>query len=381
MKKLIVVVILIGLVAGGMLVGARWLRATLTQQLRTGLRSPVTLGTVVWVPPLGVQVRDLAAQSPPGWTQRPWLRLAMADVRIAPWALLWRRTLVVDAALRRPELFIEQLADGRFNLPAVTTSSTGSKPPAVLPRALRVVDGTVTYLDRHTGSQGVEIRVDQIQIHLRQVLPSLALRYQGSGIIRAPEAEAVGEVQLEGETAWDRTTTATATITHRALPLFNPYLRTMIGTDVTAGEGTVRARIQSRGEQVSVPVHVEVHGLAFPPGAMTAIGVPAQQLVQLLQDEQGRLQLDFEVTGRWDQLRVQWDQLIASALQQALRSAMARNVQQVITQGLSTLGQPASEGGEPLSLEDQLRALGKQLEHKFKEQLEDESSSQTPPAE
>ncbi len=397
MKKwLVIAVVLAVLVASGLFVGLQQLRPMLGRELSTALQSPVTVGAVTWAPPVGLRVQALTAQNPPGFPPRAWLRVSSATVHMAPWAWVWRRTLLVDATLIRPEVVIEQLADGRLNLPAPPTAPAPAAaghgpapPPATGPSALQIRDGAISYVDHRTMPTETAIRLDEVRLDVHPTWPSLAVAYQGSGTIRAPTpgaelsagtalgpaGEAVGDVRLEGQTTADGVTTATISLTHRALAQLSPYLRQLLGTDVTAGAAAVQVRLQGHREQVSAQVHLELEHLAFPPEAMTSLGISAQQLVALLSDEHGRLQLDVAVTGRWDQLQVSWDQLISSALQQALRSMLARRAQQAIVEGVTK----ALQDGKPEAIGDQLKALGKEFKRAWKKSVESGEPAQESP--
>jgi len=373
-KWFLIALILVGLVASGLFVGLQQLRPILVRELSAALQSPVTVGAVTWAPPAGLRVQGLTAQNPAGFPPRAWLQVSSATVRMAPWAWLWKRTLLVDATLVRPEVMIEQLADGRLNLPTpqtpTTSAPTGHGPtapsPAILPRTLQIRNGAISYVDHRTTPTETTIQLDQVRLDVHPTWPSLTIAYEGAGTIRAPQGEAVGDIHLDGQTTADGVTTATVSLTHRALAQLSPYLRQLLGTEVTSGAAVVQVRLQGRREEVSAQVHLELEQLAFPPEAMTSLGVSAQQLVALLSDEHGRLELDAAVTGRWDQLQLSWDQLLSSALQQALRSMLARRAQQVIVEGVTK----ALQDGKPEAVGNQLKALGKEFKRAWKKSVE-----------
>lgn len=371
MKKLLVVGLVAALAAAGVgvAIGVGRLRPAVAQQLSAALQSPVTVGSVAWVPVFGVQVRDVTAPNPPGFADRPWLRVAGVTVRVAPWSLVRRRPVVFDLVMAAPDLFVERQVDGRLNVPMPAAASGG---PAVVPTSVRVTQGAVTVRD-HRSSGDVALRVDDLQARVRLTVPAAQVQGEVSGVIRAPDGQAVGTIRGEATLASDRTGHGTVALTHQAVQHLAPYVQEAIGASPTAGTITIRASFTARGDEVTIPVQVEAQGLVFAPEAMTVLGVPAQQLVQLLQDETGRIQVQTEIRGRWDQLQVSWDALLASAVQQALRHAMARQLQQVIQQQLPVLLAPPADGQEPTSLEDRLKALGKELKRSLKESV-------TPPA-
>lgn len=373
MKRVIAVVVLVGvaLAAVGAWVGVRRLHGVVTQQLSAALQTPVTIRAVEWAPIFGVQIRDLVVPGP--MTIRgasPWLRVAGIRVQVVPWAWLWRRTVVMDVRVTRPELVVVRRADGRMALPSVKAPAAGgagpgggAETPSVIPRSLHVRDGLITYRDEAIAPGGVTVQLAQLDADLHPVFPSTALRGRVSGVFRAPDGQAVGHVKGEGTFRLDRTGQGTVTLTHQAIQQLAPYVQSAIGAAPTAGTLTVRADVTAQGEQVTIPVHLEAQGLTFAPEAMTVVGVPAQQMVQLLQDGAGRITFDVTVQGRWDQLQVSWQSVITSALQQALRSAMARQVQRAVEQ----LVTPPADGGESGSLEDRLKQLGRDLKRSLKD--------------
>lgn len=376
MKKLAIGALIVVVVAGGVsAVVVERLKPMLERELRAALQTPVTVGSLGWIPPVGVRVRDVVAQNPAGFSPRPWATVRAVDVRVAIWSLLRRRPIVVDVALARPELFVEQASDGRMNLPKPPAPPapppSGRKPPpapTVIPGRFLIRDGTLTFVDRRRSPSGVEVVLAHLQADVRLGWLPAGYRYQVTGALVVPGSGEVGHITLQGQATLDQRTEATVQIVHRALQQVSPYLHQALGAEVTAGEGMLRAQIRGVGDQCSAQIHAELQGLTFArDDLMTALGIPAQQLVRLLQDAQGRIELDFTVSGRWDQLQVAWDQLLASAMRQALQNAVARHAQRVLTDTLT-------EGKSVEDLAGTFKALGQQLKGVLKGRSSDDAS-------
>lgn len=361
-------------------------RPLLVKQLSDTLQCPVSIGAIVWLPPSGVRVRAFEAQSPAGRAQPPWLKAEAVDVQVALWSLLLRRTLVVDIDVHRPALTVEQLADGRLSLPtfaapapapapATPSGAAPSQAPAVLPHRVRLLRGVVIYRDQR---QTPPWTLTLAPVTLDVAAQPQGVRYRGDSGIRGSDDAPVGTLEFEGTTAFDGQTTATVQLAHRALPQLAPYLRPVLGAAPTAGALAVRAAITGRPEAMTARVHVEMTGLVLPPEAMTAAGVTAAQLLPLLQDEQGRVVLDFTIAGRWDQLQVGWNELAASAVQQILRQLVTQRLPNILLRGLTQALEPSGAGAAENPL-DSLKALGRSLEQTLKDQLLP-SSAEPPPS-
>ncbi len=381
MKKMLLgfVAVFAFLLIVGIAVGLPQVRPVLIRQLGEVLQCPVTMQAVVWVPPTGLGVRALEAQSPAGRTQPPWFKAAAVDVRVALWSLLWRRAFVADVNVVRPTLTVEQLADGRVSLPtwgptpsAPAASSTAPPAPTLLPHHVRIHDGTLVYRD-HRLTPPWAFVLDGLRLDARVTLAGV--QYQGAGTIESPQRMPVGSVEVHGETAFDGRTTTTVTVVHQAVTELAPYVKQVMGAEPTAGALTLTATITGRPEALTARIHVETRGLAFPPTAMTSAGVSAAQLLPILEDDQHRIQFDFTVTGRWDQLQVSWNDLAASAVQQILRGLVTQRLPNILLQGLTQALQPPAEGGAAAPLD--LKALGKRLTKTLKEQLIPADSSST----
>ena len=368
---LFAVVALLVVVAGA--VGLPQVRPVLVRQLGEVLQCPVSIGALVWVPPTGVGVREFEAQSPAGRTQPPWLTAAAVDVHVTVWSLLTRRAFVADVNVLRPTITVEQLADGRLSLPtfqapAAGPSAPGASPapssggPAILPAHLRVRDGTVIYRD-HRLTPAWELTMDDIRVDV-QAVPSQVVRYRGSAVIRSPQGASTGGLDVQGETTFDGQTTAAITVTHRDVTHLAPYVQQVMGAAPTAGALTLTAAITGRPEALTVKVHVETQGLAFPAEAMTSAGVSAAQLLPILEDDQHRIALDFTVSGRWDQLQVSWNDLMAHAVQQVLKTLVTQRLPSILLHGVTRALETSVETGEL-----DFKALGQSLEQTLKDQF------------
>lgn len=375
----VVLFVVVAIVAA--VVGVPQARPWLVKQLTETLQCPVSIGAVVWAPPSGVRVTAFEAQSPAGRAQTPWLKADAVDVQVALWSLLLRRALVVDVDVVRPALTVEQLPDGRLSLPAfkapapATPPADGATPaaatPQVLPHRVRLLRGTVVYRDqRHNPPWTLTLA----PVHLTVVAQPNGVRYHGESGIQGTDNNPVGTLALEGATAFDGQTTATLQLTHQALPQLAPYIEPVMGAAPTAGELSLRVALTGSPDAMTARVHVETLHLAFPPNAMTTMGVSAAQLIPLLQDEQGRIALDFTIAGRWDQLQVGWNQLVASAVQQMLRSVITQRLPNLLLNGLTNALQPA-DGGAESSL-DNLKALGESFTKSLKKQFLPEEPSE-----
>lgn len=376
---LFVAVALLVIVAAA--VGLPQVRPVLIRQLGEALQCPVSMQAVVWVPPTGLGVRELEAQSPAGRTQPPWFKAAAVDVRVALWSLLSRRTFIADVDIVRPALTVERLADGRLSLPTFPPAaapptaegpSASSPGPKLLPAHLRVRDGTVVYRD-HRLTPPWSWAISKIHLDAR-VVPLTSVRYRGTGVIEGLRGAPIGRVAVDGETGLNGRTTATVTLAHRALPLLAPYVQQVMGAEPTAGELTLTATIIGRPEALTAKIHVETQDLAFQPGAMTSAGVTAAQLIPILEDAEHRISLDFTITGRWDQLQVGWNDLMANAVQQMLRTLVTQRLPNILLQGLTQALQPPAEGEASAPLD--LKALGKRLTKTLKDSLLPADSSQ-----
>lgn len=372
MKQLVTGLLLtLMVVAAAAAWGVGRLRGVMARQASAALGCPVTIGAVYWAPPLGISAAAVSAESPGG---SPWLTVRELTVRVAPWSLLWQRAVVLDIAASQPELLIEQRPDGTTNLPLAPRSSSGApaaggtpaQAPSMVPSQILIRDGLIVYRDRREAAAGVECRLGELQVTMRQALPALAYRYQARGVVQDGAGRTVGSLEADGHTTLAGETTATVTVVHRALEQLAPYVRQAIGTELTAGELTLVGKVLGQPDRGSVHLRLILQRLAFRPGALTIVGLPAQQLVFLLQDETGRITLNIPLAGRWEELRVSWGPLLVSAIQQALQSAVARTAQRTLLEGLNRLGRPPAEGGEAESVEDQVKAIGDQLKGLFK---------------
>lgn len=350
-------------------VAERQLQPTVTRQLAQALQSDVSVGGARWLFPVGLRMEALTARH---GQAEPWLSVSGITVRVAPWSLLLKRTVVADIAIDRPELVVNRRADGTLSLPVFAQS--GSQ---VVPRRLNVQNGRVAFSDEQVSSPPLELQIRDLAVST-ELVAAPGLRYLVTGVVEGRSAQQAGEFHVSGETTLEGRTSAVVKLTHRDLSQLSPYLKPAFGTEVTGGQAAITADVQGTPDQVEARVRAETTRLTLAPGTMTSLGIPAQQFIAALEDRTGRIQFEFTVSGPWDRLQVEWNQLMASALQQVVRSRLGETVKDVVAQGIAELTKPPAEGQPEQSFEDRVKNLGKQLERTLKQQLQEEKPDESP---
>ena len=190
----------------------------------------------------------------------------------------------------------------------------------VLPPAVRLAGVEAPAIQ---GEERPPVRIDSLVVH-PGVRPR-ERRFAVSGRLAQGRFQAEG-TYLIGEGPID----AQISLQYGDLANLAPYLRKVLGTALARGSMEMVSRLTVCQEVLMAHNDVTANGVLFSDNQPTTLGLDGNRLVELLKDREGKVHLSFIVAGKLGQ-NLDWSDLAAGAMREAMRQAMSRSIQQVLS--------------------------------------------------
>ena len=258
------------------------------------------------------------------------------SVRLA-WASLLRGRPGVELSLTAPELSLRWSKGSLtgFSLKPLRSSRAGRVPVV----QLHVEKGRISLLDQ-TVSPEVAWEVRDLALAARADWKSGPCVFEGTGALADGMAGGKGRLKLDGSAVLPRgPVDASVSLTHGRVGELAPYLRQVLGTAPSRGTVEVASRVTLHGGVLMSKNDVSASGVGFPTDEPTVLGPDGNRLVQLLRSPDGKVSLSFVMTGEVGK-GLDWSDLAAGAMREAIQQAMARGIQRVLS---DTEQQPVEE--------------------------------------
>jgi hypothetical protein len=222
-------------------------------------------------------------------------------------------------------LFLERTPEGISGFP----SGSGPGGPFLPFGRLQVRGAQVRLVDKKVSPETAWV-FRKVRADLRSFGKSQRLIFRGWAELEGDSRRKVGEVSFSGERLPAGMVQAKVELQHNDLRQLSPYLTEILGVPPTAGTAALECSITSQGETLIAANNLTAQAVAFQSEKPTVLGIPGGRLVELLKDSEGKIRLNFLVTGRQGQ-KLDWSGLASAALAQSLRQAMARSIHRVLT--------------------------------------------------
>lgn len=256
--------------------------------------------------------------------------VSVQDVSVRPaWGSLLRGRFGAELVLNAPELTLRwSKENGISGLSAKSLAAVrGGKIPVV---QIRVREGKASLLDQ-TVSPEVPWDFNRLAFTAQIDWPARRCAFKGNGALAGPGGSEKGRLQAEGSAVLPGgPVDATLHLAHGEAGDLAPYIRQVLGVAPSRGKAEVTSRVTLHQGVLMTHNEVTAMGVVFPPNETTVLGPDGNQLVQLLQDGEGKMRLSFLVTGEIGK-GLDWSDLAAGAMRESVQQAMARGIQRVLT--------------------------------------------------
>lgn len=263
--------------------------------------------------------------------------IAVQGVSVRPaWASLLRGRVGLELDLAAPELSLRWSQGQLLGLALDPLRSyRAGRIPVV---QLRVREGNLSLLDQ-TVSPEVPWEVRHFALVGQADWRTGRCTFEGVGSLADGNVEK-GELKLQGSAVLPHgPMDAEVFLVHQQVGELAPYLRQVLGTAPSQGAAEVTSRVTLHGGVLMSRNDVSVSGVVFPTDEATVLGPDGNRLVQLLRGPEGEIRLSFIMTGELGK-GLDWSDLAAGAMREAVQQAMARGIQRVLS---DTEQQPVEE--------------------------------------
>ncbi len=330
-KRLICVAVVVAGVAGYW-AAKEPLRQRLERKLSASLQRPVKIGQVGYGFPLGLRLKSLVLL--PG--QRP------GEI---PIQIKWAKVEISGVELVEPTFSLKISPEGVSGVPSWAGGSGRGLPFA----GLRIRKGHMTLTDQKVTPE-VVWTLSNLNLRLKRGPDPRTASVSGQANLLTARGESMGEIRVQGELLPAGMVQGKADLRHNQIGQAAPYLRQALGTAPSQGSCRLTSEITTRDGTIIAKTELQAKEVAFATDVPTSLGPPGNKLVEMLEDPNGEIQLSFLVTRKKGE-PLDWSNLASAALGQALRQALARNIQKLLTdaeevqpiqeklqQGLESLG-------------------------------------------
>ena len=315
----------IAVVAAVYLAAVSSLRGQMEETLSAASKRPVTIQAAQFVFPPAIRLTGLEVPAGRGEDRAP-LKIDRIQARLTTSA--WGQGQPGgEVEIIHPQLYIEWTREAKILTemgggPIVVASGT---PIA----QARISDGEITFIDR--------LAVPNVFWNLRAV--SFALQpgtrpreqeFSLSGRLDDRNGHPLGTVEARGTSFPGGPLDADVTLSYGDVAELAPYLRRVLGTAPSRGAVQVETRLTFHQGVLMAHNDVTATGVLFSDNQPTTLGPDGNRLVELLKDREGKIHLSFIVAGKPGE-KMDWSDLAAGAMREAMRQAMSRSIQQVLT--------------------------------------------------
>lgn len=315
----------IAAVAGIYLSAVSSLRGQMEEMLSAACKRTVTIQAARFVLPPAIHLTGLEVPAGRGEDRAP-LKIDAIHARLLTSA--WGQGQPGgEVEIIRPQLYMEWTREVK-----ALTEMGGSPIVAAsgVPVAqARIRDGEITFIDR--------LAVPNVFWNLRAI--SFALRpgsrpreqeFALSGRLDDRNGRPSGTVEARGTSFPGGPIDAVVKLSYGDLVELAPYLRRVLGTAPSRGAVEVETRLTLHQGVLMAHNDLTATGVLFSDNQPTTLGPDGNRLVELLKDREGKIHLSFIVAGKPGE-KMDWSDLAAGAMREAMRQAMSRSIQQVLS--------------------------------------------------
>lgn len=315
----------IAAVAGIYLAAVSSLRGQMEEMLSTACKRTVTIQSARFVLPPAIHLTGLEVPAGRGEDRSP-LKVDMIQARLL--ASAWGQGQPGgEVEVIHPQLYIEWTREAK------TLAELGGSPVVVtsgIPIAqARISDGEITFIDR-LAVPNVFWNLRAASFSIRPGSRPLEREFVLSGRLDDRNGRPLGTVEARGTSFPGGPIDAVVKLSYGDLVELAPYLRRVLGTAPSRGSVEVETRLTLHQGVLMAHNDVTATGVLFSDNQPTTLGPAGNRLAELLKDREGKIHLSFIVAGTPGK-KMDWSDLAAGAMREAMRQAMSRSIQQVLT--------------------------------------------------
>jgi len=294
---------------------------------------PVRVASANLLFPLGFRLTGIDVAILPGESAEAAISIREMSLRM-PIVSSVQGYLGPDLDLIGPRMAAMRTMDGKLVFPVelAPESATQQQNPKLPFRRLRIREGKFLFIDQGIRPEATWLLKDlSVDISPGPRLGGYTL--SASSLLEMGANEAVGRLELRGEIlplAPLPTYELTITVSHERLWLLAPYIRPILGTSPSKGSCTIETTLSLQEGKIIAQNKLLARDVSFATEEPTLLGPPGNKLVSLLADKDGNVRLSFVVTGKPGE-KLNWSDLTAAALREAMRQALSREIQKVLT--------------------------------------------------
>lgn len=314
------------LVAGLCFSTASRIRRDLEQTLSAACRRPVTIQSARLLLPAGVRLTGIHVPRLPSEQRAPF---SVEEIRVrASFGAMAQGQAGAELEMVRPKIYTEWSRETRDYLQYVGLVKSGN--PSVAMTGIRIREGDLTLVDRTViPNMWWELRGASLEVRAGPGEGQYTFKLSAS--LQDKSDSAAGALQADGSFFSRGPVDARILLSHQAIGHLAPYLRPVLGTAPSQGSIELETRLTILQGVVMAHNEVTARGVAFPTDEPTTLGPDGNRLARLLADREGKIHLSFVVSGKAGE-KMDWSDMAAGALHEAMRQAMTRSIQSVLDQ-------------------------------------------------
>jgi hypothetical protein len=280
-----------------------------------------------WAFPVGAQAQGVAIRSNTGESS---ITLDQINGRIGLLSL-FSSSPKIELHLTRPVLSLVRTKTGIQT--GFQKSSGEGKAPNFLMTRLVIQRGELRIQDRSI-QPAVDWNLTDLSVNAALNPRDKTANWQVEASLKNASGESIGGVASDGSLSADGNWKTQVKLSHHALGSLKPYVLPILGTVPVQGSVQFTADASVSGQMLQAECTLLAKGVVFPTDEATLLGPSGNRLVELLQDENGVIRLQFPVSGKMDG-PLDFSGLFGSAVQEALRQTFAKSIQSVLTETVS----------------------------------------------
>lgn len=322
-----VILALAALLAAGVCFStASRIRRDLARSLSAACRRPVSIQSAQLLLPAGVRLTGIHVPRLPSEQRAPF---SVEEIRVrASFGAMAQGQMGAELEMVRPKIYTEWSRETRNYLQYVGLVKSGN--PSVPMAGIRVQDGDLTLVDRTVvPNMWWELRGTSLQVRVGPGEGQCTFTLSAS--LQDKSGGPMGTLQAEGSVFPRGPVDAKILLSHQGIEHLAPYLRPVLGTAPSQGSMEMETRLTVLQGVVMAHNEVTARGVAFPTDEPTTLGPDGNRLARLLADREGKIHLSFVVSGKAGE-KMDWSDMAAGALHEAMRQAMTRSIQSVLDQ-------------------------------------------------
>ena len=339
--------IALGLVAALYLFGAGALRAQMEDAMSSACNRPVSIRSARITLPPGILLSGIEVPPAPRESAAPF-SIGQLSAHLAAGQFLQGK-VGLSVEVQRPRLVIQWTPQAKLLFSPDSFKNAAGSAPMPLAR-LKIEGGELTFVDE-TVLPAVSWNFRDLQAEVSADRGPGEYSVHLSARMVGDAQENLGKVGIDGSVISQGPVDGTVSVEHLKIERLSPYLRRILGAAPTQGQAQLTSRVTVDHGVAMTHNEVIASGVVFPNGERTTLDLEGNRLVELLRDPEGKIHLGFIVTGKLGG-KLDWSDLAAGALREAMRQALSKSIQNVLQQSQDS--RPAGE-----VLQEKLESIGR----------------------